>query len=304
MEPTSNYSVLIVDDERANLLLLNQILSGEYRVFTAKSGAEALSRAENESPDLILLDIMMPDMSGFDVLKQLKEDPATQDIPVIIVTGLTGTDDEEKGFSLGAVDYITKPFKEAIVKARVKTHMRILDQIRTLERLGFSDPLTKLANRRNFGRRLALEWRKAIRDRALISFLMMDLDKFKNYNDFYGHTQGDILLKRAARVLSEIASSSSDLAARLGGEEFGLLMPGVNATNALAIAEKIRLDIGTMRVPTIDGSKVITSITISIGVNTITPVKNDSPKDFISKTYECLIAAKAAGRNRVVSDLK
>ncbi|GHV48407.1 hypothetical protein FACS1894204_12690 [Synergistales bacterium] len=302
MQPTSNYSVLIVDDERSNLLLLNQILSPEYTVFTAKTGAEALSRVENDVPDLILLDIMMPGMSGFDVLKQIKEDPATQDIPVIIVTGLTGTNDEEKGFSLGAVDYITKPFKDVIVRARVKTHIQILDQIRTLERLGFSDPLTKLANRRNFGRRLALEWRKAIREKRPLSFLMLDIDKFKNYNDSYGHTQGNILLKRIARVLSEAATRPSDLAVRLGGEEFGVLMPDLNEANALAVAEKIRVEIAAMRVPTIDGSKLITSATISIGVVTKTPVKNDSSKEYISKAYDNLRVAKAAGRNRVVGD--
>ncbi|GHT01511.1 hypothetical protein AGMMS50276_29670 [Synergistales bacterium] len=298
MEPTSNYSVLIVDDERTNLMLLNQILSPKYTVFTAKSGKEALNRVEKEPPDLILLDIMMPNMSGFDVLKQLKEDPATQDIPVIIITGLTGTDDEEKGFSLGAVDYITKPFKDRIVKARVSTHMQILDQIRTLERLGFNDPLTKIANRRNFGRRFALEWRKAMREQRPVSFLMIDIDKFKNYNDLYGHTQGDILLKSIAKILSDNAGPSH-LAARVGGEEFGLLLPNINETGAMSIAEKVRIDVATARVPSANGT--LTNATISIGVITTFPAENCSSRDFISKAYENLLTAKATGRNRVVN---
>jgi diguanylate cyclase (GGDEF)-like protein len=282
METGKNYSVLIVDDESLNLLLLNQILSPEYTVFTAKSGTEALSRVEHDSPDLILLDIMMPDMNGFDVLARLKENPVTKNIPVIIITGLTGEEDEEKGLLLGAVDYITKPFKNAIIRARVGTHIQILNHIRTIERLGLIDPLTNIANRRSFDDRLAMEWRRAIREKQIISFLMIDIDKFKNYNDTYGHPQGDVLLQNIARIFTIAARRPADIAARLGGEEFGVLLPNTTAVNALIIAERIRTDVEAMRVPTADG-KIATTATISIGAATCVPVEGDSSKYFISK---------------------
>ncbi|AEF81051.1 GGDEF domain-containing response regulator [Leadbettera azotonutricia] len=301
MESSKKYSVLIVDDEKSDLMLLNRVLSPEYTVFTAKSGTEALSRTERDKPDLILLDIIMPDISGFDVLVQLKEAPATRNIPVIIITGLTSEDDEEKGLFLGAVDYIAKPFKNAIVRARVSTHLQILHHIRTIEHLGLIDPLTDIPNRRSFDDRMAMEWRRAIREKLPISFLMMDVDKFKTYNDTYGHPQGDVLLQTLARIFAGAARRPSDLAARLGGEEFGVLLSNTSAENAKAIAERIRAEVEAMRVPTVDG-KTITTATISIGATTCFPADGDNSKDFISKADENLYSAKTNGRNRVVGD--
>jgi diguanylate cyclase (GGDEF)-like protein len=291
------YSVLIVDDEKSNLMLLNQILSPEYTIFTAKSGIEALSRAEHDKPDLILLDIIMPDISGFDVLAQLKEAHSTRDIPVIIITGLTGEDEEEKGLFLGAEDYITKPFKNAIVRARVNTHIQILHHMRTIEHLGLVDPLTNIANRRCFDDRMSMEWRRAIREKLPISFLMMDIDKVKTYNDTYGHPQGDVLLKAIAGIFVAAARRPSDLAARLGGEEFGVLLPNTGAENALMIAEKIRAQVEAMRVPTAD--KTITTATISIGAATCVPLDGEDPKNFLSRADENLYKAKTNGRNQV-----
>jgi diguanylate cyclase (GGDEF)-like protein len=243
----------------------------------------------------------MPDISGFDVLSRLKETQSTQNIPVIIITGLSGEDDEERGFFLGAVDYITKPFKNGIVRARVGTQMQVLRHIRTIERLGLIDPLTDIANRRSFDDHFDLEWRRAARDKLPISFLMMDIDKFKNYNDTYGHPQGDVLLQNIARIFASAARRPSDLAARLGGEEFGILLPDTDAADALIIAEKIRAETEAMRIPTADG-KTITTATISIGATTIYPGENDKPKDFLSKADENLYTAKTTGRNRIVSN--
>jgi diguanylate cyclase (GGDEF)-like protein len=243
----------------------------------------------------------MPDMNGFDVLARLKESPITSNIPVIIITGLTGENDEEKGLDLGAVDYITKPFKNAIIRARVGTHIQIIQHIRTIERLGHIDPLTHIANRRSFDDRMTMEWRRAIREKLPISFLMMDIDKFKSYNDSYGHPQGDVLLQSIACIFTKAARRPSDMAARLGGEEFGILLPNTSAANALAVAEKIRAEVEAMRIPTAD-DKTITTATISIGVTTQIPVDGDSSKDFISKGDKNLYAAKTTGRNRVVGD--
>jgi diguanylate cyclase (GGDEF)-like protein len=245
-----------VDDEKSNLMVLNSILSPEYTVFTAKSGEEALARAAAEKPDLILLDIIMPGIDGFETLKTLKDSDDCRKIPVIIITGLSGEGDEERGFLLGAVDYITKPFKNAIVKARVKTHIQIVRQIRTIERLGLSDPLTDIPNRRCFDDRLSIEWKRALREKLPIAFMMMDVDKFKNYNDTYGHPQGDLLLKALAKVLESAARRPADLAARLGGEEFGLLLPDATLEAAAVVAEKIRASVEALRVFTADGKKI------------------------------------------------
>jgi diguanylate cyclase (GGDEF)-like protein len=299
MEGSQKNSVLIVDDEQSNLILLNKILSPDYTVYAAKSGTEALERVAKDAPDLILLDILMPDLNGFEVLAQLKNAPETRDIPVIVISGLTGEEDEERGFFQGAVDYITKPFKAAIVRARVHTHMRILQHIRIIEQLGLTDPLTNIANRRGFDERMTREWRRAIREKLPISFLMMDVDKFKVYNDTYGHPQGDVLLQSVAKIFAEAARRSCDMAARLGGEEFGVLIPSTDLEGALLIAEQIRAAVEALRIPTADG--VITTVTISVGVVSRIPEEGSAIKDFLKQADENLYTAKTTGRNRVCS---
>jgi diguanylate cyclase (GGDEF)-like protein len=298
MEQEKSLSVLVVDDETSNLAVLNKILSPEYTVFTAKSGEEALRRAEEETPDLILLDILMPGMDGIEVLSRLKISETAKKIPVIFISGLTSEYDEEKGFALGAVDYITKPFKNSIVQARVRTHMRIIRQMRMIEMIGLIDPLTGISNRRSFDDRFDKEWRRCGREGNPISFLMMDLDKFKNYNDTYGHLQGDTLLRAVAKIVSSEAKRPSDLAARLGGEELGLLLANTGLDGALLIAERIRSKVELEKVPTADG-KTLTSMTISIGVVSVIPKDGCQAIDFLRKADENLYTAKNTGRNKV-----
>ena len=294
------YRILIIDDTALSIVVLDRILSTDYTVLTAKTGTEGLERVEEDKPDLILLDVVMPDMSGFDVLKKLKSNPETMQIPVIIITGLDSDTDEEKGLLLGAVDYIIKPFKNAIVKARVKTHIQIVHQFKMIERLSLVDPLTDIANRRCFDEHLSNEWRRAMRLQKPLSFLMMDLDNFKDYNDTYGHPQGDTLLKTVAKIFIAVARRPGDLAARIGGEEFGLLLPETYLENALDIAEEIRSTLEATGIPTADG-KTITYATISIGVASCIPMRDSNIDDFIAQADTCLYAAKSQGRNQVVS---
>jgi diguanylate cyclase (GGDEF)-like protein len=298
MEINQEFRILIIDDANTNLMVLNQILSPEYTVFTAKSGKEGLERVKSDRPDLILLDILMPDINGFEVLSILKKSHETMKIPVIIITGLSDEADEEKGFLLGAVDYITKPFNNPIVKARVRTHSQIVRQIRTIEQLGLIDGLTNIPNRRCFDDRIALEWRRAVREKSSLSFLMMDVDKFKNYNDTYGHPQGDTLLKTLAGIFAAAAKRSTDLAARLGGEEFGILLPETDQDAVLAVAERVRAAVEAIRVPTADG-ETITTATISIGAVSAIPDDKTSVKDFLALADQRLYTAKNTGRNRV-----
>jgi diguanylate cyclase (GGDEF)-like protein len=182
--------------------------------------------------------------------------------------------------------------------ARVRTHIQILSQMRTIERLGLTDPLTNIANRRSFDDRINLEWRRSIRKKLPISFLMMDLDNFKQYNDTYGHPQGDALLKTVACIFAAEAKRSSDMAARLGGEEFGVLLPDTDLDGALDIAEKIRRSVEAARVPIADGS-ALTAATVSIGAVSAVPTEYDALRDFVEKADENLYRAKNTGKNRV-----
>jgi diguanylate cyclase (GGDEF)-like protein len=300
MEEQEKFRILVIDDETANLMVLNRILSPEYTVFTAKSGEEGLNRVASDPPDLILLDIILPGINGFEVLKTLKGAPETRSIPVMIITGLNNDVDEEKGLLLGAVDYISKPFKNHIVIARVKTHIQIVQHIKMIERLGLIDPLTNIPNRRCFDERFAIEWRRVTRDKQPISFLMMDVDKFKTYNDTYGHPQGDTLLTTIAKIFNSAARRPGDIAARLGGEEFGVLLPGTGLEGALEVAEEIRSHVEASRIPTVDG-KTITQVTISIGVAVREPSSDIATEAFKAWADENLYKAKETGRNRVCS---
>jgi diguanylate cyclase (GGDEF)-like protein len=298
VESGSKNTILIVDDEKINLLALNKILSPEYAISLAKSGKLALRLVEENRPDLILLDVLMPDMNGFEVLAKLKESENTAHIPVIFITGLDGEQNEEKGLLLGAADYIKKPFKDTIVKARVNTHMQIVRQMYAIEKLGNTDPLTELPNRRAFGEHMEAEWKRAVREKTPVAFLMMDIDKFKAYNDAYGHPQGDTLLKAAAKIFMSAARRPGDFAARLGGEEFGLLLPNTDLENALIVAERVRSGMEAARIPTADGNNMTTA-TISIGVMSFIPKLKDTIEDFINQADKNLYTAKETGRNRV-----
>ena len=299
MNEDEKHTILIVDDETANIRALSQVLLPEYTVYMAKDGRTAIETAENVTPDLILLDIIMPDMSGYEVITELKNSDRTREIPVIFITGLSGVEDEEKGFLLGAVDYITKPFNNTIVRVRVRQHLQTLRQLRMIKRLGVIDPLTDIPNRRGFNERLEIEWAHAIRDKSTLSILMIDIDHFKHYNDTYGHPQGDVLLRATAAIFRQTLVRSTDFAARWGGEEFAVLLPGTNMDGALKIAQRIRSDVEAAEIPCADGSD--TRVTVSIGVYSRSPQPTDSVDDFVAGADRALYTAKESGRNKVCS---
>jgi len=291
------FTILITDDEKFNLDILGRILSPSYNILIARNGERALELAKQNRPDIILLDVIMPGMTGFDVITKLKDCDATINIPVIFITGLTDAADEERGFFLGAVDYIAKPFNKSIVKARVNTHIKIVDQMRTIERIGLIDSLTKVSNRRGFENRFNADWGRAVREKTPISYMIMDIDKFKNYNDTYGHHQGDAALRAFAETAVQTTNRPSDFVARWGGEEFVLLLANTDLEGAAGVAENVRKNAEAMEIPTEDGD--ITKITVSIGINSIIPDINTSSEDFMYKADQALYRAKEAGRNRV-----
>ena len=290
-------SVLVIDDQESAIAILTKILSPEYIVYAATSGLEGIKITESHMPDIILLDILMAGIDGFAVFSALKESEKTKHIPVIFITSLLDAANEEKGLALGAADYITKPFSPVIVKLRINHQVRMIEQLRTIERLSMLDELTDLPNRRSFEIRLASEWARATREKTPISILMIDVDNFKDFNDSYGHIQGDIALQSSAKVFSQILKRPGDFAARWGGEEFIALLPNTDLPGALGIAEQIRNGIEVMQIPRYDGP--VRSITASIGVNTRLNGQSGSINEFISRADKALYDAKIKGRNKV-----
>lgn len=298
MNDAKRFSILVVDDEKSNIDVLNHILKDKYKIYIAKNGENAVKIARENVPDLILLDIIMPEMDGFEVLAKIKEPGATScGIPVIFITGQDSQEDEIKGLNMGAVDYITKPFHNVIVEARIGTHMKIVEQMHIIERLSKMDDLTNLPNRRYFNDQLSREWGRAVREASPISLFIIDVDKFKVYNDTYGHLQGDALLQAISAVFMGSLKRSTDFVARWGGEEFITLLSDTDAEGAMAVAERIRIGVEETVVPGADGKP--THVTVSIGMNAEVPVVGVSATEFVAKADKALYTAKETGRNRV-----
>jgi len=294
--------ILIVEDSRLNQEVLCRILQEEYKLVIATDGNEALEKVKNEHPDLILLDIVLPGMDGFEVLTILKKGDSTHSIPVIIISAMTKPEDEVKGLTLGAVDYISKPFNEVVVKTRIETQFKILNQMRIIEQLGYVDTLTGIPNRRQFDRDLMKEWKRAKRESTPLGMLMIDVDHFKMYNDTYGHPQGDVALQTVADAVVSSLKRSSDIAARWGGEEFAVLLPNTSKEGVLTIAESIRKSVEEATITAADG-KSHHNVTISIGVALMFPGKENNITDLILQADEALYEAKDHGRNRVYSSI-
>ena len=297
MEIAEKNTVLIVDDDSFNLKMLSRILQPQYITHLASDGETAVKMAEELLPDLILLDIVMPDMDGYQVFTALQSIDETAQIPVIFITGLSDSNSEKKGLEFGAVDYISKPFNDVIVKLRVNQQAKIINQMRTIERLSLIDHLTGLPNRRNFENRIVVEWGRAIRYRTPISLLMIDVDYFKRYNDTYGHQQGDVALRIVAQAISNSLRRATDYAARWAGEEFVALLPDTDIDGSLIIGEQVRDNVEAEEIYRNDGS--LTKVTVSVGAYTFIPTPNCSLEKFISRADEALYLAKNTGRNKV-----
>ena len=303
MEDKKRNTILITDDEPMNIRALSHILSPEYDIFVEKDGQGCIDTARASQPDLILLDVIMPALSGFETIVTLKQEAQTQDIPVIFVTGLSNPQDEETGFNLGAADYINKPFSPAVVKLRVKNQLRIVNQMREIHSLSVTDVLTGIGNRRHFNTQLDQEWKRALRQQKPISFLVMDIDHFKKYNDTYGHLQGDIILKSVAGLIKDGVARPTDITARWGGEEFAVILPDTPFSGAMIVAENLRKKIEEASFELAVGDKTLdTHVTISIGVHSLIPEMDGGGctlDKFVSDTDKALYHAKQTGRNKV-----
>ena len=293
-------SILIVDDESLNITALSHILSTDYTIYVEKDGQGCIDSARELRPDLILLDIIMPVMNGFEVIKTLKADPDLCDIPVVFVTGLNNSKDEELSFNLGASDYINKPFSAPVVKLRIRNQIQIVNHMRSIKKLSIVDVLTGIGSRRHFNAVLNQEWQRAVRETTHIGFMIVDIDNFVSYNAMYGHLRGDMVLKEVAGLIDNYFQGTTCHVARWGGEEFSVVLPDKNLDAVRSMAEEIRNLINGHDFVR-DGTS--SKITVSIGINAFAPVSGtiDALDTFVSETTEALSLAKRAGISGVSS---
>jgi len=301
-------SLLVVDDQPINIQTLYQIFSSTHQVRVATTGAQALEACAEKLPDLILLDVMMPDMDGHEVCQRLKADERMKEIPIIFVTAQNDPHDEALGLELGAVDFITKPVNAAVVRARVNTHLQLRQALDQVRKMAFHDALTGLPNRRLLGDRLTQAMVASKRSGQCGALMFLDLDNFKPLNDVHGHETGDqLLLEAANRLLTCVRET--DTVARFGGDEFVVLLSGLNADlnestrRAQEIAEKIRTSLAAPYCLTLkQEGKQPTSVkhqcTASIGVALFLG-QNSSQVEVIKWADIAMYQAKEAGRNQI-----
>ncbi|SFM26522.1 diguanylate cyclase domain-containing protein [Marinobacter zhejiangensis] len=291
--------VLIVDDQVLNRAFVAAEIEDFCTPVSAENGAKALKLANRLKPDLILMDINMPGLDGFEVCHQLKSNPHTEDIPIIFVSGMTDTAFEKEGLELGALDYIRKPFDPDILKARVRNQLQLQRQRRTLEKMSNRDGLTDIANRRYFDLSLHREWERMKELRHPLGLLMIDVDAFKSFNDEYGHVTGDRALKLIAQRMEQTLKRSGDLVARYGGEEFACILPHTDNSSARVIGDQLCAAVRDLRIRH-SASPASPYVTVSIGCASVLPKETDSFKRLTALADQRLYSAKKAGRNRVV----
>ena len=290
-------TILVVDDMTTTLLLLHDLLKDTYEVKIAKSGTKALEILESPNDiDLILLDIEMPDINGYDVCKRIKNNETIKNIPIIFITGRTSQEDEEYGLNLGAIDYITKPFNNAIVKLRIKNYLNLKIKNDMLEKLSTYDGLTNIRNRRYFDETFEKTFSEIKRDKKSLAVLMIDIDFFKPYNDNYGHGQGDETLRKVAKALEKTIKRASDFVARYGGEEFVILLKDINKDGVEAVANNLLNAVRELKI-THEFSKIENYVTVSIGVSYYNSSSDITKLELLLKADETLYNVKNSGRN-------
>ena len=290
-------TILVVDDMTTTLLLLHDLLKDTYEVKIAKSGTKALEILESPNDiDLILLDIEMPDINGYDVCKRIKNNETIKNIPIIFITGRTSQEDEEYGLNLGAIDYITKPFNKAIVKLRIKNYLDLKIKNDMLEKLSMYDGLTNIRNRRFFDETFEKTFSEIKRDKKSLAVLMIDIDFFKPYNDNYGHGQGDETLRKVAKALEKTIKRASDFVARYGGEEFVILLKDINKDGVEAVANNLLNAIRELKI-THEFSKIEKYVTVSIGASFYNSSSDITKLELLLKADETLYNVKNSGRN-------
>lgn len=295
---TSKPTILVVDDDPVLTMLIGGILAKTGKIFTARSGDEGLRMAHRENPDLILLDVQMPGQDGFDVISELKMDPALRHIPVIFITGEVLPEIESHCLEAGAADYIAKPVTPRVLQARARTHLLLKQQADMLADLSFLDPLTGAMNRGAFQERFTAECGRASAHHRPLSLLLVDIDEFAAYNQTYGYSAGDDALIAVVRATMSAAQRPGEVVARTSGERLAVLLPETQAPEATAIADRIChsvRDLGMRH------GKSTSSDVVTVSVGTATATDGVTPQRLQGAAEEALRTAKATGRNRVNS---
>ncbi|WP_396587100.1 diguanylate cyclase [Bermanella sp. R86510] len=286
--------ILIVDDVASNVQILSVHLQDEgYRVMETQRGDEAIELLKQHSDiDLVLLDVEMPKMSGLEVLKVIKSELDTKDIPVILVTANGDDDSVVDGLDMGAFDYVIKPYSLSVLMARVRSALREKERLNLLEKWATTDPLTGLYNRRYFFEQANREIERSTRNQSPVTFVIMDIDHFKKVNDQYGHLLGDDVLEILAALFKE-SLRKVDICCRFGGEEFVLCLPDTDQDTAFEVAERVRKQAKKLSFET---DKETIHITISMGIASYK--QDDSLETLLKRADEALYLAKDSGRDQ------
>ena len=294
----SKPTVLLVDDSViVHRLLQARLKHEQFLLTTSLSGKDAIEAAKANPPSVILLDLEMPEVDGFEVLRALKDNPATMHVPIIVLTGRGGSEDKVTAFDLGAIDYVTKPCDLAELRARLRSALRLDRLLKLLAERAEVDGLTGLANRAAFTKRWAEKTAEHARYKTPLSLMMIDADHFKRINDTYGHPAGDEVLQQIGLTLQH-ESRSTDTVCRYGGEEFAIILPNTSDTEATILAERIRTTIGQIKWPRHPDAPV----TVSIGLaGTDGSPSELTPEKWLEAADQNLYRAKNQGRNRVVA---
>lgn len=295
--------LLIVDDQPLIVRQIFEIFQEDFHIFMASDGDQCLKMCVELIPDVVLLDVNMPKMNGYDTCEEIKNNASTSHIPVIFVTSSISEEDEVKGFELGAVDFIRKPINPVITWARVLNHVQLKRQSDMLRSLALVDGLTGVSNRFQFDEQFLCDWMSCAREHKPLSLLMIDVDHFKKFNDEHGHQAGDECLRTIAQTISGKIQRPNDLLARYGGEEFACLLPNTDLAGAEKVASDILKSIEQTKILFTDNDekRQSESVTVSIGVSCQIPLYSGDPKILLKAADEQLYVAKKEGRNRAHS---
>jgi diguanylate cyclase (GGDEF)-like protein len=289
--------LLIVDDQPVNIRALHQIFAGDHDVFMATNGADAIAFCEASQPDLILLDVVMPELSGLEVCRTLKASPATADIPVIFVTSLNDPEEEGACWDAGAVDFITKPINAKTTRNRVRAHLTLKYQADMLRQLAWVDGLTGIPNKRQIEARSEEEFRRCRREELPLAVAVVDIDYFKAFNDTYGHLAGDDCLRSVAQAIQTAMLRPGDFVGRMGGEEFICIFPDTTLQEATRLLQRIDAAIRALQLPHVGG--IDGHVTVSIGVISAVPRSDVTMAALVEQADRALYQAKQQGRARI-----
>lgn len=296
------FTVLVVDDQPNNIQLIYQLLKNDYDILMATTGQQAITVCKEHRPDLILMDVMMPDMSGWETCRIIKRTQEIANTPVMFITALTEEDDENACWDAGAVDFLKKPINANTLKHRIKAHLTLKHQSDLLRSLAYLDGLTGISSRRYFDQYIEAQVAQAFRKQEPLSVLLIDIDYFKQYNDRFGHLAGDDCLRHVAKLIQSCCLRPADLGARYGGEEFVMVLPDTNQEGLEHIAQRLKEALQEKAIAHPQSPTKL--LTVSAGGATYMPGASPCKTEQLLVLADTMLyQAKGQGRNQTCSDV-